>query len=108
MNSNQDQQLAQLDETMSQFGLRAINNHLGKDASSEEVGELLPERLSRATIEQREELADLALDVCGLSAITRAAFQNDGAIDAEEAKSLIAMLQVLESDTLELIAGLVA
>lgn len=97
----------EIDQLMSEIGMRLANEMLGKPADAEDTDDIIVERLSKASQEQLEEVADIMIDILALADLLRNALSDGNSLDQDEVEELEDYLSEIEDDTKDVIKSLV-
>lgn len=89
----------QIDELMSEIGIRIANETVGKALDDDDIDDLLADSLTHATESQRYEIVDNMIDLLSVSKLVQTALSDDNKLDDDEINELVAYLNSLEQDT---------
>jgi hypothetical protein len=97
----------EVDEVMSEIGIRVANQVVGKPIDDDDIDDILIQKLGEANDEQRYEVVDIMLDVLAVADILRLSLADDHQLDADETEELVEYLGEIEEDTKAVIKDLV-
>jgi len=97
----------EIDEAMTEIGMRIANATVGKPVEDEDIDDLLVDSLGKASKDQLFEVVDNMIDLLSLSEVLNLALSEDRVLDEDETEDFMGYLVELEQDTKAVIASLV-